>query len=457
MTAASLAQTSPGICEADLVPKIQAIQQKPEFARSRWGIMVQTLNQGKILYSQEGDRYFIPASNLKLFTTAAALTKLGSQYRIRTSVYQTETGFRLVGRGDPSFKENQLTDLAQQLKNRGITQISNLTLDSSYFPGESFSQSWEWGDVFANYGAGANSLILNQNAVSIQISPQEIGQPLKVEWLDPVANQLWQVENLSQTVAESEAGNLRISRRFGKPIIQLRGKLPKNSLAFVNSFAVLEPNEYFLQHLRRRFILAGIPIQKAGISDQADSVSQEVAFVESPELSKLVFETNQNSNNLYSEALLRTLGAQIPTEDAAESGINQVSQILTQLGIDRDSYRMVDGSGLSRQNLATPQAFVQVLQKMGNNQNFRDSLPVAGISGTLKNRFLNSPLQGKIQAKTGTMTGVITLSGYLQQPHYQTLVFSILANHSKQSAAETRLAMDEMLQLFSEVKPCGNN
>ena len=155
---AQIPAVSGDICAVDLGAKIDAIANRAEFSRSRWGILIQPLSSPTTLYSRDSQKYFIPASNVKLLTTAAALQKLGGDFRIKTSVYSGENGnLHIVGRGDPSIAEAQLKSLAQQLKQRGISRVNELIGDDSYFQGNPVNPNWEWEDAQAGYGAPINS------------------------------------------------------------------------------------------------------------------------------------------------------------------------------------------------------------------------------------------------------------------------------------------------------------
>jgi D-alanyl-D-alanine carboxypeptidase/D-alanyl-D-alanine-endopeptidase (penicillin-binding protein 4) len=181
-----------------------------------------------------------------------------------------------------------------------------------------------------------------------------------------------------------------------------------------------------------------------------------LATVESSPLSALLVETNQESNNLYAEVLLRTLGAG-GSGDTTEQGLKKITETLTALGVNSQSYVLVDGSGLSRQNLVSPEAIAQTLKLMAQTPQaaiYRASLPTAGVNGTLGGRFLNTTAQGHLQAKTGTLTAVSALSGYLDVPSYQPLVFSILLNQSDQSPTLQRQAIDEIILLLTRLHPC---
>ena len=448
------------ICPAQLSSAINNIINRPQFSRVRWGILVKTLSSENILYSQDSQKYFIPASNMKLFTTAAALQQLGADFRIRTSIYDEGNGvLRVVGRGDPSFNNAQLTILSKQLYTQGIRQINQLIADDSYFQGEVVNSSWEWEDIQADYGAPVNSLIVNENASILTSLPQTIGQPLKIQWNDPTETYHWKVENNSVTTEADKPGFVQVNRDLKGQIIRINGQLAVNSQPDITGLAVFDPVANFIRQFRQNLAKEGITVKET-LSSNLSKNDKEIAAVESPPLAELLIETNVNSNNLYAEALLRSLAIKKPREksqNTADIGLQVVRETLTQLGVAPEGYIIVDGSGLSRKNLTTPAALVQVLQGIGKSPQaevFRASLPIAGVNGTLKNRFLNTAAAGMVQAKTGSMTGISALSGYMNAPNYEPLVFSIIVNQSEQPGKVMRTAIDEIVVLLSELKQC---
>ncbi|MEA5514534.1 D-alanyl-D-alanine carboxypeptidase/D-alanyl-D-alanine-endopeptidase [Nodularia sp. UHCC 0506] len=452
--------TTNTICPAQLKSAVDTITNSPEFRRVRWGILVKNLANEQILYSRDAEKYFNPASNTKLLTTAAALQQLGADFRIRTSVYQDGNGvLRVVGRGDPSLKVPQLQELAKQLQQQGITQVNQLIADDSYFQGEIIHPSWEWEDLAAYYGAPVNSLIVNENASLLTVSPQTIGKPLQLKWNEPVEAYQWLVENNSITTQKDESGFVAVSRGLRGPMLRIQGQMAVNSNSTMRAVAVFDPVQNFLRHFRQTLVKSGISVNQMSYGTSAKN-DRELAAVESPSLSELLKETNINSNNLYAEALLRTLAIKQPektNQTTADAGLAVVKTTLTQLGVDPTSYILVDGSGLSRKNLISPQALVQTLQAMTKSPQaeiFRASLPVAGVSGTLRNRLRDTPAVEIVQAKTGTMTGVVSLSGYVNAPNYQPLAFSIIVNHSEQPARVVRQSIDEIVVLLTQLQRC---
>ena len=366
----------------------------------QWSVLVQnqaSVGQRQDLYANNPSTLLMPASNNKIFTTAAALTKLGGQYQLRTPVLGSAIGpelatMRVVGQGDPSFSTSQLRTLTQQLKQKGIRRVNLLIGDDTVFRGEPYNPFWATRHRGEGYAAPVNSLLVNEN-----------------------------------NIFDSSVPN---------------------------------PGNYFVGEFRKILTTSGIQVIQSTLVKRTPASASEIelAAVVSPPLSQLISETNQNSNNVYAEAILKTLGRfQEPTSlDSSASGVNAVRQVLSSLDVNPNRYSMVDGSGLAERNRASAEAFVQTLQAMAlqpEAQTFRRSLAVAGRSGTLANRMGNTSAAGVVSAKTGTLQGAVALSGYINAPNYSPLVFSMIVN-SNDSASTLRGAIDEMVVLLSRLKNC---
>jgi D-alanyl-D-alanine carboxypeptidase/D-alanyl-D-alanine-endopeptidase (penicillin-binding protein 4) len=455
------ASTTKLICPAQLDTAIDNVINRPLFKRARWGVLVKPLSSTQTLYSRDAQKYFIPASTTKLLTTAAALQQLGANYRIRTSIYSSGNSvFRLVGRGDPSLTDTQLTALAKQLQLKGVRQVQKLVVDDTYIKGDIVHPSWQWEDIQSDYGAPVNSLIVNQNVFGLKLQPESVGKPLKIEWADFHEATRWRVINQSVATEENQPTFINISRDLKQPVLRIQGQLAVNSEPQSISLPVVDPAEYFLRRFRRTLSSEKIKLGETLVSASASNNEQEVAAVLSPPLSELLAQTNIDSNNLFAESLLRAIAIKKqPTQNqaSADVGLEVLQETLTQLGVDSTSYILVDGSGLSRKNLITPEALVQTLEAMAKSPLapvYRASLPIAGKTGTLKNRFRNTPAEGIVQAKTGTMTGVVALAGYVYTRSYQPVVFSIMVNQTEQPARVVRQAMDEIVVMLAQLQRC---
>lgn len=456
----AMAQVNP-VCQTDLAHQIEAIIDRPDFQQSRWGVLVQTSGSNpQTLYDRDSEHRFVPASNVKLLTTAAALTQLGADFRIQTTLYQVpsstgEAVLQIVGRGDPSFGEAQIEALAQQLIDRNVYQIDQLIANDHYFRGDVINPTWEWADLQTGYGAPATSLMLNQNAIGLTLIPQALHQPLQVKWDDPTEFNHWQIINTSETVAPEAPEFVEVGRDWTQPILHVQGHLRVGSAAEPVAISVPQPVEHFLDRFQQILASRGIQVKQTAITtDPLPESAQPIAKLDSAPLSELLQETNQQSNNLYAEALLRILGNELRPESnsSLDAGIQGIKQVLAELQIEPTSYDLADGSGLSRQNSVNPQILVATLQAMAASPNaatYRDSLAQAGISGTLRNRFQNTIVAGRFWGKTGALTGAVALSGYLERENSSQLTLSILVNQTKHPLPVVQRSIDRIVELLA--------
>ena len=448
------------LCPQDLPLAINEIINHPKLARSRWGIQIETLDSQKTLYSLEADKYFIPASSAKLLTTAAALVELGADFRIETPVYAVGdapnlTSLRIEGRGDPSISVKSLEALVHQLQERGIKRIKKLIVEDSYFTQPSLHPTWEWLDVYSYYATAVNSLILDRNTVTLTLLPQQLGEPVKLKWSNAIAAKQWRVENNAITAPKNTKYNVTIDGVLGEPVLKINGELALDSSLDIWDLAIANPANYFLESWRLILDKAGIKITQGIVIYEAKKniIDSQLATIDSPPLSILLREINQESNNLYAEVILKLLQKKLNTDNSIEA----LEQSLSKLKIKQQDYSLVDGSGLSRHNLLTPKVLVQILNLMANSEQdkiYQNSLAVAGKSGTLKRRFKDTNALGNLWAKTGTLTGVGALAGYLNVSNYETLVLSIIVNNSQLSSREIRQAIDKIIILLSQLQQC---
>jgi D-alanyl-D-alanine carboxypeptidase/D-alanyl-D-alanine-endopeptidase (penicillin-binding protein 4) len=450
------------LCPAEVSAAVDAIAARPELRRARLGIQVETLT-GETLLSREGDRFFVPASTLKLLTTAAVLTELGPAYQLRTVVLgrshnDDRLSLEVIGQGDPSFAHTDLQALAQQLQQQGVRQVETLYGNDEAFPGALVNPNWEWEDVQAGYGAPVNALILDENEIGLTLVPQAVGEPLQVVWDDPDLSATWMIENDSLTVTADEPEFVTVGRDLSRPIVRVFGQLIAGADPEPASIAVPNPGERFLQRFQRSLAEHGIMVAQTRLAAAATAEWRELAVVESPTLAELLVPTNQDSNNLYAEALLKTLGrAAADRTDATTAGIAATMQSLQAIGLDPEAVVMVDGSGLARKNLITPEAMVDVLQGMARSPQaavYRDSLAIAGVSGTLKNRWLDSPVAGHLYGKSGAISRNFALAGYLEPPQAEPVAFSIFINNLNERGRVARQLIDDIVLTMFELESC---
>jgi serine-type D-Ala-D-Ala carboxypeptidase/endopeptidase (penicillin-binding protein 4) len=460
--AKQLKASEPTLCPAAVSATVAAIAARYNLQRYHWGYQVQALNGNVALASYQGNSLFLPASTTKLLTTAATLRQLGSQTRLRTSVYQDPTGTSLtvVGRGDPTIATTQIQDLARQIQQKGIRQVDRLTTSSTYFRGSPMNPDWEWGDLYTDYGVPVTSLILQQNAVDLVVSPQRAGQAPGYRWRTPLAGLSWQIDNRARTGNAGSESAIDVQGVQGQPTLILTGNVAANASPVTLNLAMLNPTATWLSQLQFNLSQQQINVGQTQVLNTEPNLGTEVAAIESPPLGELVKEINRNSNNLFAEVLLRSIGRSAPSHatssaSTADLGLQLMRDKLSQIGVTPGVYRQVDGSGLSRKNLIPPNTLVQTLIGMSKTPEaniYRDSMSVAGVSGTLANRFKNYP--NRIQGKTGSLTGVIALAGYANPEQYQPLAFSIMVNAHDRPNSEIRSAVDEIATTFLRLKNC---
>ncbi len=470
--------------DGELSASLDQLLKSPEFSHGRWGVAVISLKDGKLIYEHNGDHLFTPASNMKVYTTAVALDLLGADYRWRTSVYSENQpdvngiirgDVILYGRGAPDLisanrneNHNSLEHLAKALVARGIKRIEgNIVGDESYFRGDPIGQGWQWNDLQWYFGAEASALTVNANSVEISItSSSNLNEPPKV-----VSNDLdgyLQLTNNLATVARNEEIKIGVHRGLSDNTVNVWGQYPVLTRGYGVSLSVHRPALWaasiFLRTLRTHGIVVDgvakfrdsrVPVK----SRFEPSGNHELAFVTSQSLSEIVKVTNKFSVNLYAELLLRTIGreraAMLPDEREIgrelgddERGTRLIELWLRNQKIDTRNLAIHDGSGLSRLNLVTPRATSQLLEAIRRTTSariFTESLPVAGTDGTLQSRL--QATSGRIAAKTGALTYVNSLSGYLTASAGQVYAFSITCNDQVETRNSLRLIDHFVLKL----------
>ncbi|UFJ38997.1 D-alanyl-D-alanine carboxypeptidase/D-alanyl-D-alanine-endopeptidase [Brevibacillus humidisoli] len=403
------------------------------------GIAVYNLTKQEYLYAYQKDKAFVPASNLKLLVTLAALERLGPDFRYKTEVYADgkvtpagvlEGDLVLKGYGDPSFALEDLNSLVSKLKEAGVKRITgSIKVDESYFDDVRLGPAWMWDDEVYGYSAQLSGLTLNRNAVTVKITPdQAIGAAPTLQMIP--ANDYVTLQN-EVKIVEGQQDDLTYERPRGQNTITISGTIGKQAEPIEEPLAVEDPALFVGNALKHQLISAGISLnpQVTIAKDKLDKGTPLVTHYSQP-LAELIKELNKESDNFYAESLLKTLGAELKGEGSFAAGSEAVADVLQDARIVT-GYQQVDGSGLSRLNLIAPDHFIKLLayvQEQEYKEVFEASLPIAGGEGTLENRFLDTPAANNLMAKTGSMSGVNCLSGYVTAENGDKLAFSILSN-----------------------------
>jgi serine-type D-Ala-D-Ala carboxypeptidase/endopeptidase (penicillin-binding protein 4) len=514
-TAAADKKNSP---KKELTKEITAILEQPPLNHAHWGVDVVDLETGKALYSQNSDQLFLPASNAKLFTTAAALAIAGPDYHFRTTVEtegKIDANGRLLGdlvifgRGDPNISGRVLPfalktqrlpphtqileEMADQVARNGLKIVDgDLIGDDTFYAFERYGEGWAWDDLQWIDGAPVSALTFNDNVVFVNVLPGEHPGDKAVVTVEPETT-YYELDNRVVTSSVGVPKRVGIHRDPGSKKIVLWGSLPLSDSGMKEPMSIEDPAEFVAQLFRTMLERRGITIRgktRARHGEDAQFFDQQIphpptaAVVppvvnsavtnsavtppQEPDLNpastnKILAEhfsgplledirvTNKVSENLHAELALRLAGKLRGYGGSFEGGVAAVKQFLLQAGLKEDEFTFLDGSGLSRRDLVTPAATVQLLiyaSRQPWGPEFEESLPVSGVDGSLSERFQKTPAVGQIHAKTGSLSHVNALSGYGQTQDGKQFVFSIFCNNHNLPASKVLGAMDAVVKLL---------
>jgi D-alanyl-D-alanine carboxypeptidase/D-alanyl-D-alanine-endopeptidase (penicillin-binding protein 4) len=435
-------------------------------AEARTGACVVSLDAGTTLYARGADLLLNPASNVKLFTVAAALARLGPEFRFETevSVDAASAGLpggaaralHVRGKGDPSLVTERLHALAADLHHLGLRRVGDLVLDDGWFDqvrvGPGFDQ--EEGDKA--YRAPAGALSLNFNTVAIHVGPGERpGAPGRVELAPDSA--FLELVNRTTTAGPRAVRRLIVSSTplpDGRQRILVEGRLPAGGRTSASWRRIDDPPRYLGETLRRLLELPGVKVTGRVRLGPVPPDARLLHVAESEPLGEIVRRLQKSSNNFMAEQLVKALGAAAAGPPGSwASGLAAVEGFLAEVGIPRGAYLMKNGSGLNDANRFSARQTVQLLAAMSRRfplaAEFLAALPVAGRDGTIRTRMEGTDAVGQVRAKTGTLDGVVALSGYVETAAHERLAFAFLVNdHGGRNGAVTH-RVDELAALLA--------
>jgi D-alanyl-D-alanine carboxypeptidase/D-alanyl-D-alanine-endopeptidase (penicillin-binding protein 4) len=443
--------------------RVDRLLDTPPFDRVTWGVVVMD-TAGRVRFARNADRLFVPASNTKLVVTAAASVLFPPDSPIETSVFGTgrvadgvlHGDLVVYGRGDPGFSERcygpdtlalgaceqlwtRLDALADSVYAHGIRHVAGtLVGDGSYFDAQFLHPGWETYDVNWWYGSPVGALGFNDNSVNLTWAPgPAAGAPARIT-LEPDIDAL-RLENRTRTTDSGSATTLDFYRHPGTLNVWAEGTVAFGRRPSTEYFALPDPNLYFVEAFRVALARRGVSVA-GGIAATTDSTRYHAAR-ETPALvnfasrsrDDLIFPILNTSQNWFAEMLLKGLGRRAGAVGSWETGLAAERRFLIDsVGIDSTAFFLSDGSGLSAGNLVSPRAFAQLLRYMAShpqNAGFLRGLPRSGAIGSLRTRFTETPLAGRVVAKTGSIQHVNSLAGYIERPAGGPLVFAVLANN----------------------------
>ncbi|HEY3934159.1 MAG TPA: D-alanyl-D-alanine carboxypeptidase/D-alanyl-D-alanine-endopeptidase [Gemmatimonadales bacterium] len=446
-----------------------------------WGVAVTDLD-GHLVYGRNADRLFIPASNMKLIVSTVANSLLGPSFTVKTSVYATgpissagivEGDLVLYGRGDPTFSHRcydadttkpgvcdrdpaaKLRLLAQQLHDRGVRAVAgDIVGDGSYFTPEVIHPAWENYDLGWWYAAPVSGLGFNDNSVDFaETAGDSVGHSPGIVMTPDIG--AFALENHAEVDPRGARRTFDIFRTGDGKGYLATGALPAGAATRSESAAVLDPNRYAAIAFRRELDAAGIAV-RGETRSTVDSFTYRVARttpalaeVTSRPLRDWLYPILSPSQNWFAEMTLKQLGRRFGSAGSWEEGRRIERRFLIDsVGLDSTEFAIQDGSGLAANNYVTPLAFTKLLRFAHGHRDFDAiyaALPQSGKPGTLKDRFTGTAAAGAVHAKTGSISGVNTLSGFIERSGASVLVFSVMANHHTLGGSRMIAAIDSVV------------
>ena len=484
LVTAALAFGSATVSAQSLGKRIDARLDAAPYDKSLWGVALAD-EQGKLTYDRMAHRLFMPASNTKLVVAAVASAMLPADFTVRTSAYAAgplhdgvlEGDLVLYGRGDPTFgvrcfavdttaagvcdrdARAPFDTLAARLQRAGVRTVNGAIVgDGSWFERELVHPSWESYDLNWWYAAPVSGLGVNDNSVDFRALPGDsVGAPAHVTWSPSFADIT--VENRTRTVPADKTSTIDYTRPPGTRTVLVEGDLTTTSRPGVESFALPDPNHFAAAALREALTARGIAVLGA-TSSTIDSTryaaarrAAPLAEMEGRPLRDWIFPILNTSQNWYAEMLLKQLGRQFGGAGSWKAGVDVERRFLIDsVGIDSTQFALSDGSGLAANNLVSPASFVQLLRFIRGHrgwETFAAGLPRSGDTGSLRTRFVGTPIEGRVRAKTGSISRTNTLSGYVDLPDGRFLTFSVMANHHVQPSRPTLARIDSVVVEFA--------
>jgi len=450
-----------------LAGRLTAILETPEAGGALWAVFVRSLDSGDVVYDHQGDRLVMPASTMKIVTLAVAAERLGWDYRYETQLLSAAPvvdgvlrGDLIVrGSGDPTINTRAGRSMpafdawAETLLAAGITTVDGRVIgDDDLFEDAEPGYGWSWDDLPYGYATPAGALQHHDSALLLTIQPGSVAGEAAVIEVEPQGTWV-RVANRVETVSPDGQTDLGL-RRLPDGTLEARGVVPAGAVPLYRTAAVNNPTVFFVRGLKQTLKDRGIAVSgDAGDLDELDATLVEddlrvLATHLSPPLSDIAGTLMGISHNLYAETLLRTLDQRRRPRTAA-AGRNAVRQQLESWGIDPSQIIVADGSGLSRYNYVTARALVGILQRMHDDPShaapFAATLPVAGRDGTLESRLTGTAAADNLHAKTGSMSNVRALAGYVTSGDREALAFAVLANNFTGPAGPILTIIDQLV------------
>ncbi|MCG8469847.1 MAG: D-alanyl-D-alanine carboxypeptidase/D-alanyl-D-alanine-endopeptidase [Gemmatimonadetes bacterium] len=417
------------------------ILDEPALGRAHVGLVVMIAESGQVLFRHNAERRFVAASTTKLVTGAVALHRLGGDHRWETSIRAVgslsdgtlDGDLVLVGGGDPLLRRETLETMARSVRAAGIRRITgDIVGDDRAWAGPPWGRGWMWDDLYGSYAAGVSALQVSPARISAELRPgAELGASAQLRILEEGTD--LPVRAAVKTGAPGSDVRLEYLPDAPSGRVVLAGWIPIDATRVPLGFAPPHPTRYTADLMLRSLAGAGVEIEgrarRADLDERFEDAAWQRSFRSEP-LATALEQLLKVSDNQVAETLLRTLGT-LGGDGSAEAGLEVVQSTLSSWGIEPDAYSLSDGSGMSRYNELAPAALVRMLRRTSQLAGFRqfhDALPIASVDGTLSRRFRSTAASRVVRAKTGSLSRVRALAGFVEDGDGETLIFALLLN-----------------------------
>jgi len=444
-----------------------------------WGVKVQYANTEEVIYERNPAKLFMPASNMKLYTTAAALWMLGPQYKYVTDFMTsgnidekgTLNGDLIIkGSGDPSWSwrffdgnyDSVMVIFIDSLKAKGITSIAgNIIGDDNIFDDQDLGYGWSWDDEPYYYAAQLSGLSYSENYIDYDLVPDSLNPGNLVTIIPKPMTDYLNLSNELVTVSSDTSTEWDYGRQRTTNNAWFKGNYRLEKGETERTITIHNPTLYTVHVLKERLedagiMVSGMPIDADDLPDSLNygETSRLFSYTSHP-LSDIISKVNRPSQNFIAESLQKTLGAEFGQEGSSYEGRKVEMMLFDSLGMEISNIKLRDGSGLARHNLVSPNSTASLLQTMWNHplrSYYMESLPLSGVTGTIRKRALGTSAEGNVRAKTGTIGWVRALSGYTWTQSGEPIIFTLMVNHYTIPTDEVNIYLDQIMAILSDME-----
>ncbi|CAH0279708.1 D-alanyl-D-alanine carboxypeptidase DacC [Peribacillus sp. Bi96] len=458
--------------EGNLGMEIQRIlDNSPALSGALTGISIRSAETGEMIYERGSQTRLRPASNLKLLTAAAALETLGEDHVFQTELYMKgvqvghvlQGNVYLKGKGDPTLLEKDFDELAASLKRKQVKLVhGDLFGDDSWYDDVRYSQDLVWGDEQEYYGAAVSALTASPDedydtgTIIVKVTPGDKAGSVATVKLKPETDYV-KIINKTKTVAADGKKKIEVDRSHDTHVVTVTGTIPEHAGEIKEWISVKDPTEYALNLFEKSMKKQGIKVLGDRRKGNTPVEANLIATHHSMPLSQLLIPFMKLSNNSHAEVLIKEMGKEANGDGSWEDGLKVARNQMKGMGLDTRTIKMRDGSGISQVNMIPANEITKLLYAVQEKPWFSaysNALPIAGnedrmVGGTLRKRMKGTDAAGNVRAKTGTISGTSSLSGYVTTKRGEKVIFSIILNNFVEEKGITAI-QDKIVVMLAE-------